>query len=206
MLVLCCDCGPWSRHGSQAQRTTRPRRVLQAWTCNCDARPTAQCACMKDLSSSLSRQESLCRDTISRHVGWFGSRHRLSLPRQRFWVLYRDRVSLALCHDRVSSCRDKVFPRMGHSYHDRRLYVVTEIPRVVLQQDVFMSRPIGQACPHDSALDMHDRPRLPARQTSYSVLSRQRFSIATDFSRLSVVTENPGIWDFPCRDMGLMSR
>ena len=34
----------------------------------------------------------------------------------------------------------------------------------------------------------------------------KKFSIATDFSRSSVETENLEIWDFPCRDMGLMSR
>ena len=34
----------------------------------------------------------------------------------------------------------------------------------------------------------------------------KEFSITTDFSRLSVAIENPGILDFPCRDMGLMSR
>ena len=39
-----------------------------------------------------------------------------------------------------------------------------------------------------------------SRQTSYSVLSLQRFFVVIDFSRISVVTENPGIWDFPCRD------
>ena len=31
-------------------------------------------------------------------------------------------------------------------------------------------------------------------------------SVVTDFSRLSVATENPKIRDFPCPDMGLMSR
>ena len=30
------------------------------------------------------------------------------------------------------------------------------------------------------------------------------FSVTTDFSRLSIESENPGLWDFLCRDMGLM--
>ena len=34
------------------------------------------------------------------------------------------------------------------------------------------------------------------RQTSYNFLLQQRFSVATDFSRSSIATENPGTWDF----------
>ena len=44
---------------------------------------------------------------------------------------------------RVSLYRDRVFPGVGHSSCDKRLYVVTEIPRVVLRQNVFLSRPTG---------------------------------------------------------------
>ena len=70
--------------------------------CDYDARATAQCACAKELSGSLSRQESPCCDIVPKQAGWFGSRDMPSLPRQRFWVLCRDKVSLALCRDRVS--------------------------------------------------------------------------------------------------------
>ena len=45
---------------------------------------------------------------------------------------------------RVSLCRDRVFPGVGHSFGDIRLYVVTGFPRVVLRQDVFLSGPTGQ--------------------------------------------------------------
>ena len=75
---------------------------------------------------------------------------------------------------RVSLCRNRVFPEVGHSCRDRRLYVATEISRVVLRQDVFLLQPTGQACAHYRALDAYDRPGLPALQTSQRFLSRQR--------------------------------
>ena len=39
---------------------------------------------------------------------------------------------------RISLCRDRDFPWVGHSCHDIRLYVATEIPKVVLRHDVFL--------------------------------------------------------------------
>ena len=54
-----------------------------------------------------------------------------------------------------SGC-DTVFPGVGHFYRDRRLYVATRSPRVVLRENVFLSRPTRQACPCDRALDGHD--------------------------------------------------
>ena len=64
---------------------------------------------------------------------------------------------------RVSLCRNRIFPGVGHSCRDRRLYVTKEILRVVLRYDVFLLRPTGQACAHDKVLDAYDRPGLPAR-------------------------------------------
>ena len=88
--------------------------------------------------------------------------------------------------------------------------------RVVLQQGVFLSRPIGQTCAHDRVLGarttrlgtlMNERTRveLRTRQSSPHAigahqgahagrcdkgLSRQRGSIATDHSCYSVLTES----------------
>ena len=53
---------------------------------------------------------------------------------------------------RVSLCRDRVFPRVGHSCRDRRFYVATGFSKVLLRQGVFMLRPIGQACVRDRIL------------------------------------------------------
>ena len=72
---------------------------------------------------------------------------------------------------RVSLCREIVFPRVGHSCHDRRFYVTIDFsqgwdilfaiedfmlrqgfPRVVLRQSVFLSRPIRQACERDRVM------------------------------------------------------
>ena len=72
---------PVSRHGSQTKPTTRPGRPQPslgvhdpAW-----ARSTTQREGAIELSGSVSRQGSPCRNTVPRHTKWFGSRQRPSL-------------------------------------------------------------------------------------------------------------------------------
>ena len=98
----------------------------------------------------------------------------------------RDRVWLGQVWvtTRVSLCCDKVFLGVGHSCRDKNSKdgVATGCFSVATHRSgLRMRQGVGRA-----------RQAWAAR--------------VTDLSRLSVVIENPGIWDFPCRDMGLMSR
>ena len=85
-------------------------------------------------------------------------------------LLCRDKDLSALCRDRnsvsrqglglgqdwvttkVSLCRDRVFPRVGHSFRDIRFYVATGFSKVVLRQGVFLFRPIGHAWARNKVL------------------------------------------------------
>ena len=74
MLILCCNYGPRSRHGSQARRTTRPGRARHTCVLGWDARATVQCTIATVLSSFMFRQGSPFRDTVPGHAVWVGSR------------------------------------------------------------------------------------------------------------------------------------
>ena len=81
-------------------------------------------------------------------------------------------------------------PTCGDTFlaHETRAYVRD---RATLSAHVVEGRAIDEFC--------HDR--LP------TVFCRDRdFSVTIGFSRPFVATENPGTWDFPYRDLGLMFR
>ena len=65
---------------------------------------------------------SPCRNTVTRHAAWVGSRQRSSLSRQRFFgpvSLQGLGLNQVWVVTRVFLCRDRVFPRVGHSYCDK---------------------------------------------------------------------------------------
>ena len=150
-----------SQQGSKVKHTTRPRctrqsnvRSLQSLLALCQDRDLRVVTLFPDMLGGLGSDRGLlCRD-----------RDFLALCRNRNLVLGQVLgLGQAWVATKVSLCRDKVFPGVGHSCRDRRLDVAIEIPRVVLRHNVFLTRPIGQARTRDRALDVHDRPRLPTR-------------------------------------------
>ena len=92
---------------------------------------------------------ALCRDRVLRVVTWFPGQ--LGGMGYNRGFLCHDRDFSVPCHNRNSVSQQglglgkfgsrqespyvatKFFPRVGHSCHDRRLYVVIGFPRVVLQ-------------------------------------------------------------------------
>ena len=82
---------------------------------------------------------SMCRDRNSVSLQGLGVGP--GLGRDKGLLMSRQGLGVGqgLGCDKVSLCRNRAFLRVGHSCRDRRLYVGTEIPRVVLRQDVFLS-------------------------------------------------------------------
>ena len=154
--------------------------------------------CMFDSDATVRSRQSfwaLCRDRVLRVATWFPGQQG-GLGRDRGF-LYRDRDFLALCHDRnsvsrqglgmgqawvmkrVSLCRDRVFPRLGHSCRDRVskggvatgcFFVATHRPGLRARQSVGRAHDIhGYArkrahqrwwcCTRDSAHSVHTTAR-----------------------------------------------
>ena len=71
---------------------------------------------------------ALCHDRVPRHTGQFGSRDRFLAPCRDINFVSRQGLGLgqgAWVTTRVTFCRDRVFPRLGHSCCNRRFYVAT---------------------------------------------------------------------------------
>ena len=130
------NAGPLLRLWSLVVTRSSGQALYPALTRTTSMRTSPRCACDSD-ATVRSRQSfwALCRDRVLRVATWFPGQQR-GLGRDRGF-LYRDRDFLALCHDRnsvsrqglgmgqawvvkrVSLCRDRVFPRLGHSCRDR---------------------------------------------------------------------------------------
>ena len=142
-----------SRHGSQARRTTRLGRARDRHASATKMRTRQRSVRMGQSLLALCRDRDLYVETLfPGQLGGLGCDRGFLCHKRDFSALRCDRNSVSrqglglgqVCvSTRVSSCGNRVFLVVGHSYRNRRLYVETEIP---------------------------------------------------------------GIWDFPCHDMGLMSR
>ena len=125
-----------SRQGPQARRTTQPGHT--------------QRACTRGWDAHVTKLFALCRNKDLRVATWFPGmlgglgRDIVFLYRDKdFWPcvatknLCRDRIwglaRVLWVSTRVSLYHDRVFPRVGHSFRDRRLYVTTRFLRVVLR-------------------------------------------------------------------------